>query len=180
MAGEFCCGCCLAASLKAYEHDRSRKPVGKVQVATLFSHQFDEPVMDYLDYLLTGTYAVQDLPTYGSLADIFDKFSGYSEIDIRLKERHPDIFHGCLDVFFAEDTLSPEFLEDVVQFLGQIFKHGVYPDFPLLITRHLMPRTFFSSRDATLLASSYVANPCSFTRNHLPLERRITSSTFGE
>ncbi len=73
-----------------------------------------------------GERAVVTCGAHGLGADVLDEGVDDVEVDVGLEEGEADLAHGVGDVFVGDGALAAEGLEGALEFVGEVFKHGVF------------------------------------------------------
>ena len=100
---------------------------GEVEARGVFAEQRDQLVADDLDHLLGGRKRGQHFGADGLLADVLDQFVDDLEVDVGFEQGDANFAQGLGDVFFSERALAAKVLEDALQFVGKVLKHGLVP-----------------------------------------------------
>ncbi len=98
---------------------------GEVEPRGVFAQQCHQFVAHNFDHLLGGRERGKHFAAHGLLADVLDKVGDYLEVDVGLEQSHADFAQCFGDVFFSERALAAKALEDSLQFVGKILKHGL-------------------------------------------------------
>src|SRR6266567_970329 len=81
--------------------------------------------MDDLDHLLRRRERGHHFLSDGLFLDAVNQLLDHFEVDVRLKQRHADLFQRFLNVFRRERALSAQVLERSLQFFLKILKHKI-------------------------------------------------------
>ena len=122
-AREFARGCCLARAIQPHEHDLERGALHR-EWRRRPSEQGHEFLVNHLDHLLARGDASEHLAPESFLSHRLDKAGGHIVVHVGLDEGEPHLAQGRGDIRFRQLPHPPEVPEDVLQAVGQAFKHG--------------------------------------------------------
>ncbi len=87
-------------------------------------------VADDLDHLLGRRERGQDFGADGLGADVLDEVVDDLEVDVGLEQGDANLAQGFGDVLFGERALAAKVLEDALQFVSEVLKHGSSSSLP--------------------------------------------------
>ena len=79
--------------------------------------------IDDLDHLLTRGEPVHDLLAQRTRPDPLDEGAHHLEVDIRFEEGDTNLAQGEVEMFRGQSPLSAEIPDDLLQLVGECFKH---------------------------------------------------------
>ncbi len=115
----------LARALEAHHHDDRGRHGRELDPRVLAAHQLPQLVPDDLDDLVPRRQALQHVLPHGLDPHALDEVLDDLEVDVRLQQRHPDLFQGLADVLLREHTLPAEPLENGFKLLAEGFEHTI-------------------------------------------------------
>ena len=124
--GELAGGGGFAGALQAGHEDDGGRLRGELEAGGVFAEDGDELVADDLDDLLGGREGGEHFGAEGFGADVLDEVADDVEVDVGLEEGDADLAQGFGDVLVGERALAAEGLEGALEFVGEVFKHGLY------------------------------------------------------
>ena len=124
---QFSAGCGLAGSLQPGHQDDRRRLGGEVETRRVFAQQRDQLVAHDLDHLLGGRERGEHFSANSLGANVLDQVVDDLQVDVGFEQRDADLAQSLGDVFFSERALAAKVLEDALQFVGKVLKHGLRP-----------------------------------------------------
>ena len=129
--GELCAVRGFAGALQADEHHDARGLRADAELLALAAHERAQLLVDDLDDHLRGGETLEHVRADGALADGFDKVLDDLVAHVGLEQRETHLAHRFLYVRLRQTALAAELFENVIEFVGKIFKCHV----PAPVTR---------------------------------------------
>ena len=114
----------LAGALQAHDEEYAGRLIGEAEFGFVAAEDLDQLLVNDLDDLLRGRKRGQDFLAHGLRFDVLDELLDHPEIDVGFKQRHADFAQRALHVFGREPAFAAQVLENPLQFIREVIKHG--------------------------------------------------------
>src|SRR5487761_1013262 len=121
---ELTSGCGFAGALQADDEPDRRRARGEMH-ANFLAEKFGQFVANDFDDLLIGRKLEKDFGAKGLFADVRDDFVNDAEIDVCVEKGFANLREAGVEMLFGDFALAAKILERALEFVGEIFKHGL-------------------------------------------------------